>query len=245
MKANLPPAGTIRSTRHRVAGTLKPAPASVQSTCPSMPAARAVIALLFMAFCTAAHAAGRAENRFGSIYIDGKKAGQIHYTIEYGDAGDLETLRTRASLSILGVKLFNFEQNLHEDWRSGQLHQLSGRTDDDGTIYDASLERGPAKYVGTLNGKPVELPDQAFPASVWHYAIVNRPLLFDLKLFKLMNVKTSRSEETLTIATQKIAVERFDFSGDWTATAWFNAKRELVQFRHLVDNHEVIVRLDD
>jgi hypothetical protein len=39
----------------------------------------------------------------------------------------------------------------------------------------------------------VELPATAFVASVWDYAIVDRPLLFDLKLFKLMNVKTSRS----------------------------------------------------
>jgi Family of unknown function (DUF6134) len=210
-----------------------------------MPAVQLVVALLFAAFAATAHAAGRAENRFGSIYIDGKKAGQIHYTIQYSDTGDVETLKTRASLSILGVKLFNFEQNLHEEWRRGELHQLRGRTDDDGKIYEGSLDRGPAKYVGTLDGKTIELPDRAFPASVWHYAIVDRSLLFDLKIFKLMNVKTSRSEETLTIATRKIATERFDFSGDWTATAWFDKKRELVQFRHFVDRHEVMVRLDD
>src|SRR5262249_11419380 len=102
----------------------------------SMPAVHILIGLLFIAFCTTAHAAGRAENRFGSIYIDGKKAGQIHYTIEYSETGDLETLKTSASLSILGVKLFNFDQNLHEEWRRGQLQQLRGRTDDDGTIYE-------------------------------------------------------------------------------------------------------------
>jgi hypothetical protein len=210
-----------------------------------MPAVHVLIGILLIASFATANAAGRAENRFGSIYIDGKKAGQIHYTIEYGDTGDVETLKTRASLSILGAKLFNFEQNLHEEWRRGELHQFRGRTDDDGKIYEASLERGQAMYSGTLNGKPVELPDRAFPASVWHYAIVDRPLLFDLKVFKLMNVRTSRSEETLTIATRKIAAQRFDFSGDWTATAWFDAKRELVQFRHFVDRHEVMVRLDD
>ena len=204
-----------------------------------------VVGLLFVACSTAALAAGRSENRFGSIYIDGKKAGQIHYTIEYGDTGDIETLKTNASLSILGLKVFHFEQSLHEEWRRGELQQLRGRTDDDGKIYEASLQRGPAKLSGVLNGKPVELPDQAFPASVWHYAIVDRPLLFDLKVLTLMKVKTSRSQESLTISTRKVAAERFDFSGDWTATAWFDAKRELVQFRHHVDGHEVIVRLDD
>jgi hypothetical protein len=189
-------------------------------------------------------AGGRSENHFGSIYIDGKKAGQIHYTVDYGEGGDVETLRTRASLSILGIKVFNFEQNLHEEWRSGELRQLRGRTDDDGKIYEAALDRGPELYKGALNGKPVDLPGKAFPASVWHYAIVDRSLLFDLKVFKLMNVKVSRSEETLTIADKKLPVERFDFSGDWQATAWFDRNRRLAQFKHVVDGHEVVVQLD-
>jgi hypothetical protein len=210
-----------------------------------MSSIRMVIAVLLIASSTVVLGAGRAENRFGSIYIDGKKAGQIHYTIEYADNGDVETLKTNASLSILRVKVYTFEQTLHEEWRGGQLHELRGRTDDAGKIYEASLQRGPVQYTAVVNGKAIELPDRAFPASVWHYAIVDRPLLFDLKLFKLMNVKTSRSEETLTIDNRKIATERFDFSGDWTATAWFDAKHQLVQFRHHIDNHEVIVRLDD
>jgi hypothetical protein len=210
-----------------------------------MPRAHLLAGILVVAIAGMTHAAERTENRFGSIYIGGKKAGQIHYTISYGDSGDIETLKTRASLSILGVKVFNFEQNLHEEWRSGELQQLRGRTDDDGKVYEASLERGTARYSGVLNSKPVELPDRAFPASVWHYAIVDRALLFDLKVFRLMNVKTSRSNETLTVGTKKIAAERFDFSGDWTATAWFDAKRQLVQFRNVVEGHEVIVRLED
>lgn len=195
--------------------------------------------------CSIAHAAGRSENHFGAIYIDGKKAGQIHYTVEYGETGDVETLQTRASLSILGIKVFNFDQNLHEEWRRGELHQLRGRTDDDGKIYEASLERGPDRYKGALNGKPVDLPGNAFPASVWHYAIVDKPLLFDLKVFKLMNVKIARSEETLTVAGRKIPTERYDFTGEWQATAWFDRNRRLAQFKNVVDGHEVVVKLDE
>jgi Domain of unknown function (DUF6134) len=194
---------------------------------------------------SATQAAERSENHFGSIHIDGKKAGQIHYTVDYSKEGDVETLRTRASLSILGIKVFNFEQNLHEEWRRGELHQLRGRTEDDGKIYEATLDRGPENYKGALNGKPVDLPGKAFPASVWHYSIVDRSLLFDLKALKLMNVKVVRSEETLTVANKKIPTERFDFSGDWQATAWFDRNRRLAQFKYVVDGHEVFVRLDE
>ena len=210
-----------------------------------MKSAALLVAAALIGLAAHADAAGRVENRFGAIYIDGKKAGQIHYTIEYGEAGDVETLKTRASLSILSVKVFNFEQTLHEEWRRGELRALRARTDDDGKIYEASLERGTALYQGTLNGKPVELPDRAFPASVWHYAIVDRTLLFELKTFKLMNVKIARSSETLALAGKNVPAERFDFSGDWRATAWFDGKRVLIQFQHFVDGHEVTVWLDD
>ncbi len=205
-----------------------------------------VTGIVLLALAPLVHAAVRTENRFGSILIDGKKAGQIHYTIEYADSGDVETLRTRASLSILGVKLFNFEQNLHERWHRGELRELHGRTEDDGEIYEASLERGATAYKGTLNGNPIELTDKAFPASVWHYAIVNQTLLFDLKTLKLLNVKVVRSDDdTVTVGGRTIRAERFDFSGDWRASAWFDAERHLVQFKYLIDGHDVLVKLED
>ena len=200
---------------------------------------------VLIGLASGAQAAGRAENRFGSIYVDGNKAGQVHYTVEYGEDGDIETLKTRASLSILGIKLFNFEQNLHEEWRAGNLRQMRSRTDDDGKIYGASLDRGPEVYKGVLNDKPVELPGKAFPASVWHYAIVRQSLLFDLMALKLMNVKIARSDETITIEKKTIPVERFDFSGDWQATVWFDRKQQLVKFEYLVDGHKVAVQLNE
>jgi len=210
-----------------------------------MTATRFLAGILLVCLPAAACAEARSENRFGSIHIDGKKAGQIHYTIEYGEAGDVETLRTRASLSILGVKLFNFEQSLHEEWRRGELQQLRSRTDDGGKIFEASLSRGTEVYRGSLNGAPRELPDKAFPASVWHYGIVERTLLFDLKDFKLLNVRIARTGETLAMPYgKKVSTERFDFSGDWHATAWFDHKHELVKFKYVVDGHDVEVRLD-
>jgi hypothetical protein len=115
---------------------------------------------------------------------------------------------------------------------------------DNGTIYEAVLERGPGGYTATLNGKPVTLPAEAFPASVWHYGIHDHTLLFDLKTFALMRVKITKAPETLKIDKRAIPTERFEFTGDWNATAWFDA-RKLVQFRYVLDGHEVVVRLDD
>jgi hypothetical protein len=198
-----------------------------------------------LALAAGAQAAARAENHFGSIYIDGKKAGQIHYTIEYGETGEVETLKTRASLSILGIKLFNFEQNLHEAWQKGTLQTLKGRTDDDGKIYQASVQRDQDAYRSTLNDNPVELPGNAFPASVWHYRITTQPLLFDLKDLHLMRVRTATSAETIEIDKVATPTERFDITGDWQASLWFNQDKFLVQFAYQVDRHKVLVQLED
>lgn len=198
-----------------------------------------------LALATGAPAAARAENRFGSITIDGKKAGQVHYTVEYGDDGAVETLKTRASLSILGIKLFNFEQNLHEVWHQGALQTLNGRTNDDGTIYDAALGRAPDGYRGTLNQQPVEVPGDAFPASVWHYAITGQSLLFDLKTLELMQVRIARSNETIEVDKLRTPTERFDLTGDWRASLWFDQDRQLVKVEDQVDSPKGVIQLQE
>lgn len=204
-----------------------------------------LILALSIGLSASVQAAVRAENRFGTVFVDGKKVGTIHYTIEYGEAGDVETLRTRASLTILGVKLVNFEQNLHEEWRGSSLQLLRSRTEDNGKHYAATLNRGPERYRGAVNDRAIELPGHAFPASVWHYAIVRQALLFDLMALRPMTVKVDRAEETVTIDKRRIAAERFDFSGEWKATVWFDQDRQLVKFRYPVDRHTVTVQLDN
>jgi hypothetical protein len=192
-----------------------------------------------------AQAAKLAENHFATIYIDGKKSGQVHYTVEYGEDGELEQLKTNASVSVLGIKLFNFTQDLHERWVDGELQDLNGHTNDDGKIYDAKLERGTDGYSGSLNGDPLTLPARAFPASVWHYPITEQTLLIDLKTLALMNVTVSKAQEKLKLGKKSIPTERFDFSGDWKASIWFDQSKTLVQFTYNVDKHKVRVELDE
>lgn len=202
-----------------------------------------ILAALLIA-SPAAQAAKVAENHFATIYIDGKKSGQVHYTVEYGEDGDLEQLKTNASVSVLGVKLYTFGQDLHERWLHGELQDLNGHTNDNGKTYDAKLARGTNGYAGSLNEKSITLPARAFPASVWHYAITEQTLLFDLKSLELMNVKVTKAQENLKLGKKRIATERFDFTGDWKASIWFDQSKTLVQFTSSVDNHKVRVELD-
>lgn len=189
-------------------------------------------------------AADGPENHFASIHLNRDKIGQVHYFIETNEDGEIEELKTRASVSVLGFKVFHFTQDLHEIWANGELQRLNGDTDDDGTSYEVTLTRDPAHYEGELNGETVTVPHDAFPASLWHYRITEQTLLFDLKDLRLLEVQVTESAETLSIDGQAIATSRFDFTGDWQGTVWFDQDRQFVKAAYQVDGRDVTVTLD-
>ena len=121
----------------------------------------------------AAGEAAEPEQFFASVLLDKKKIGQFHVRISRAETGEIEELRARASVSMLGVRLYEFTHDLTQTWRAGELQALRGMADDNGTKYDLQLTREAKNYSGKVNNKPVTLPIEAFPNSIWHYGIVD------------------------------------------------------------------------
>jgi len=181
------------------------------------------------------------QNFFASVLVDGKKIGQAHYTASHNAQGDLEELRTNVSMSVLGVKLYDFSQNLHEKWSGGALQNLSGHTNDDGKAYETEVKRTPKEYEATLNKKQLTLPHDAFPISLWHYAITQQSLLFDMIDLTLMKVEVSGHDDTVSRDGQTIQTKRFDFTGDWHGSVWFDKDRQFVKAHYVTDKHKVTI----
>jgi hypothetical protein len=201
--------------------------------------------MTLLAVLVISHRAGAAEqNHFASIYLDDKKIGQIHYILRTDEKGMVEELKTRSSVSILGFQVYYFTQDLHEVWKVGELQSMRGDTDDHRTIYKSSLKRNPKEYNGMLNGKVLTLPHDAFPTSVWHYEITQKSLLFDLKDLRLMRVKVSKSEDSAAIAGRSIPANRFDFSGEWQASIWFDQNRQLLKMNYKAEGRDIVVTMD-
>lgn len=203
----------------------------------------AVFAAL-MCLSSWASADGSHDNFFASILLDGKKIGQVHYSVKHNEQGELEELRTNASYSVLGIKLYDFSQNLHEQWSGGELQTLNGHTNDDGKVYDTDVKRTAKDYEATLNEKPLTLPHDAFPISLWHYAVSQQSLLFDLSDLKLMKVKVSGQEEAVPWNGKTIQTERFDITGDWQGSVWFDQDKQFVKAEYLSEKRKVTVVLD-
>src|SRR5262245_704624 len=58
------------------------------------------------------------QTHFASIFLDGKKIGQVQYTVRTNDQGVVEEPKTRSALSILGFQVYHFTQDLHEVWKT-------------------------------------------------------------------------------------------------------------------------------
>ena len=52
--------------------------------------------------------AAEPEQFFASVLLDKKKIGQFHVRISRAETGEIEELRARASVSMLGVRLYEF-----------------------------------------------------------------------------------------------------------------------------------------
>ena len=169
------------------------------------------------------------EQFFCSVFLDKKKIGTFHVRMTRGATGDIEELRTRASVSMIGVKLYEFSHDVTQTWKGGNLQDLLGRSNDDGTNYDVTLNRGTNSYSGTMNGKAVSVPIEAFPANLWHHGIVDHTLLFSEVDLKLLKVKIERNPETIELHGAKIKTEKVRFVGDFNATVWFDDKKKFVK----------------
>ncbi len=201
--------------------------------------------MIVLAVLVVSHGAGAADqNHFLSMSLNGKKIGQVHYTVRYNEKGLVEEIKTRSSVSILGIKLHYFTQDLHEVWKDEELKSIRGYTDDHGKIYELSLQRNPKEYDAVLNGKPLTLPHDAFPTSVWHYKITQKSLLFDLKDLRLMKVKVSESKDSIPVGGRSIPARRFDFSGEWQSSVWYDQNKQLVKIKYKIKGREVVVTMD-
>jgi hypothetical protein len=200
------------------------------------------VAALLAASC--AWADERQQNHFASVLLEGKKIGHVQYTVTYDKAGQVEEIHTRASYSILGIKLYDLTQHFHEQWSSGELQKMWGTSNENGTINAVTVDRTKTEYKATLNKQPKVLPHDAFPLSLWHFAITKQSLLFHTEDLRLLKVKVAERAEKIKWHGKTITAKRFDFTGEWKGTVWYDSQETFLKAKYESSNHLVGVVMD-
>jgi len=203
-----------------------------------------LLAISLLVFSATTTRADTSNNHFASILLSGKKIGNVHYATRHDDEGVLQDLKTRSSLSFLGSELYHHSLHVQEFWKDGELKRLWGIANENDTHYQINLNRKSDGYNGMLNDQPIELPANAFPTAVWHYAITQQTLLFSLPELELLKVKVKESEDSVKIGENKVKAMKYVFSGDWKATIWFDHDQQFLKWKYKVKGRTVTVVLD-
>jgi hypothetical protein len=206
--------------------------------------ARGLLVCVVCVLAAATVDAAEPEQFFASVFLDKKKIGQFHVRINRAETGEIEELRARASVSMLGINFYEFTQDLTQTWQDGELQGLQGRADDNGTIYNLELGRQASDYGGSVNGKSVTLPAEAFPNSIWHYGILDHNLLFNEVDLQLLHVTIKHGTETITFDKRKVPAERVTISGDFDASTWFDEDKNFLMAELKIGGRKVAIRRD-
>jgi Domain of unknown function (DUF6134) len=216
----------------------------MQTLSPSWIIRRAALILFLILVPVLAQAQSTYENVFASVSLDGKKIGQIHYTLKLTPTGEVEQIHTNTSVSVLGIKFYAFAQHLHESWQNGTLQTLRSDADDNGTDEKARVKRVADAYDAERNGTPVDLPATVFPDSIWHYAITKQSQIFGSVDLRLMKVSVTRADDTIDYHGKTVPAERFDFTGDWHAQLWFGKNKHLLKANRMIGDREIVITVD-
>jgi len=184
------------------------------------------------------------RNHFASILLDGKKIGTVHYSVKHNEKGQLEQVKTKASMSVFGIKLYDFTHNLHEEWSDGKLQNMRSHANENGNIDEITLQRDPTQYVATRNDKHLTLPRTAFPLSLWHHGVVQQSLLFDVTNLRLMEVETTRHEDTVARNGESTPAERITFTGDWRGSVWYDQNKQFLKAEYISEGRLIVVVMD-
>lgn len=206
-----------------------------------------LVAVIFLSSWLASSQAMAAEehrNYFASILLNGKKIGTVHYSVKHNEKGQLEQVKTKASMSVLGIKLYDFTHNLHEEWSNGRLQSMRSHANENGKIDEITLQRDPDQYVATRNDERLTLPHTAFPLSLWHHGIVQQSLLFDVTNLRLMKVETTRHEDTVARDGESTPAERVTFTGDWRGSVWYDQNKQFLRAEYMNEGRLIVVVMD-
>jgi hypothetical protein len=80
--------------------------------------------------------------------------------------------------------------------------------------------------------------DSSIEVSQTHLAFVceDREIIFC--------VKVSKSDDPVSMGGRLIPASRFDFSGDWQASIWFDEDKKLLKMHYKAEGRDIVVALD-
>jgi hypothetical protein len=206
------------------------------------------LALAVVAITPISARAAHTEQRYYSILVDGKEAGQARLTIVEEDDGAAYVTAT-ASLKLNGLIGYTFQIDAQEWWKNGKLIGMKSVCNDDGRKSDFVVSQDGMALRMRVNGMERALREEVWTTSFWRLAdpkYHNKPVPLlaadngEERVGQLQYVGTER----ITVANVPTSCYRFRVTGAGNPIdLWFDQHHRLVRQEFSASGHRTIIQL--
>jgi hypothetical protein len=164
-----------------------------------------------------------------AISRDGSPIGQQR--MEFVNDGEkLRVLsHTELSVSLLGMSLYGFNQQVEEVHAGGKLTSLTSETDDDGTDRKVNLALQDSLLKGDYNGDKRAVDPALISSLFWQKPALGDTQVLDVLRGKVRDVKfRDLGVETLMLPVGKVETHHYQMTGEWKRDLWYDANGLLI-----------------
>jgi len=163
---------------------------------------------LFLAFLVLAVTPAGADNPAASTKIHrvfdiirgNDKIGTDTVDIERQNDTTTVKIKTDLSVKVMFVEAYRYEYTCNEIWKNGQLIAFKSRTNDNGTKHSVDVSATTDKLRMEADGKRIDLPKTAAPASLWSKDVIRQLDAFEPDTGKRLLIQvTDLGTEAVTI----------------------------------------------
>jgi len=151
------------------------------------------------------------------------------HTYQFSGAKSAFTVKVATDIAVkvplIRTTVYSFKHASVEQWKGGELQQISSKTNDDGE---------PHQLKTASKG--------ALPASLWNDDIVRSGQLMNTIDGTMMNVRVADlGNETVATKRGAIAAHHYRMSGDLTRDLWYDADGNLAQVAFKADDGSTVM----
>jgi len=178
--------------------------------------------------------AARADSPPLGIFIytisrDGAPIGQQR--MEFVNDGEkLRVLsHTELEVTLLGMKLYGFNQQVEEVHAGDKLMSLTSEADDDGSDRKVSLALQGDMLKGHYNGNDRTMDPKLITSLFWQRPPMGETQLIDTLRGKVRDVTVKDlGPETLSLPVGRVETHHYRLTGEWKRDLWYDASGVLV-----------------
>ncbi len=207
-----------------------------------------LVACAVLAPAWSAARAADVETRDFNVFVDGKRAGAGHMTIQKAEDGTV-TVSSDTDIAVPVLFLtYKYSYRGHEVWKDGKLQRFESSCNDDGKRFavTAAAEEKGVRF--TVDKRERIVSHDVWLTSYWarpSNKVVNQTV-------PLVDVDTGRDleatvgyvgQEELMLSGQAQKLQHYKLTGKVAVDLWYDAADRLARQEFVEDGHKTIVEL--